>query len=168
MNISCQAKLLCYDIFVLMKKSLLFLLITIGLCVCFFLILNGLNGKDVNNEELNLESTNMDFEELKITTLVEGEGVESKNGDTLVVHYSGTLKDSTKFDSSYDRGVPYKFTLGIGGVIQGWEKGMLGMKAGEKRKLEIPSSLGYGELGSGSVIPGNAGLIFEVELLEIK
>ena len=110
----------------------------------------------------------MDFTELKIETLIEGSGDESKSGDTLVVNYVGTLKDGTEFDSSYSRNTPFEFTIGQGQVIAGWEEGMAGMKAGEKRKLEIPSSYGYGESGAGATIPGNSGLIFEVELLEIK
>jgi FKBP-type peptidyl-prolyl cis-trans isomerase len=112
--------------------------------------------------------TAQDAEEFKITTLVEGEGQETKDGDTLVVHYTGKLLDGTVFDSSLDRDEPFEFTLGAGGVIQGWEEGMQGMKVGEKRILTIPSSMGYGETGSGERIPPGAGLEFEVELLEIK
>ncbi len=108
-----------------------------------------------------------DFPELKIETLREGEGEGAANGDTVTVHYVGTLRDGTKFDSSYDRGTPFSFVLGQGKVIAGWEQGILGMKKNEKRRLEIPSSMGYGEYGAGGVIPPNAGLIFEVELLDI-
>ena len=109
-----------------------------------------------------------DFEELEIVTTEEGSGDEVEVGDTVSVHYTGTLIDGTKFDSSYDRGEPFEFTLGQGGVILGWEEGVLGMKVGEVRELKIPSSKGYGENGAGGVIPPNAGLIFTIELLEIK
>jgi len=105
---------------------------------------------------------------LEIETIVEGSGVESKVGDSLTVHYTGMLEDGTKFDSSVDRGTPFNFILGIGQVIEGWEKGMEGMKVGEKRKLTIQPEYAYGERGVPGVIPPNTTLIFEVELLEIN
>jgi len=92
---------------------------------------------------------------------------KSKKGDTLEMHYTGTLEDGTQFDSSIGRG-PFKFTPGVGQVIKGWDQGLVGMCIGEKRKLTIPSHLGYGERGAGGKIPPNAKLIFEVELLDIK
>lgn len=108
-------------------------------------------------------------DELSIETLQEGEGDEvSKNGDTLSVHYVGSLINGTKFDSSRDRGTPFTFTLGAGQVIEGWDQGMLGMKIGEKRKLTIPSSLGYGSRGAGDIIPPDATLVFEVELISMN
>ena len=106
--------------------------------------------------------------ELKIEDLVLGTGEEAINGKKVTVNYSGTLINGTKFDSSYDRGVPFTFTLGAGEVIKGWDKGVTGMKVGGKRKLTIPPDLGYGATGAGSVIPPNATLIFEVELLKIE
>lgn len=100
-------------------------------------------------------------------TLV-GNGTEAKIGDTVSVHYTGTLTDGKKFDSSLDRGDPFSFTIGEGRVIQGWEQGVPGMKVGGKRKLTIPSDLGYGDRGSPPIIPPNATLIFEIELLGIE
>jgi len=105
---------------------------------------------------------------LKIETLKEGTGQEVKNGDTVFVHYTGTLENGTKFDSSLDRGRPFSFVLGSGQVIPGWEEGILGMKIGEKRELTIAPELAYGSAGFGNMIPPNATLIFEVELLEIR
>ncbi len=108
-------------------------------------------------------------EGLEIEILKQGEGQEAKDGDTVVVHYTGWLEDGTKFDSSLDRNSPFTFKLGIGQVIKGWDIGVLGMKIGEKRKLIISPELGYGEKGTpGGPIPPNATLIFEVELLDIR
>ncbi len=103
---------------------------------------------------------------LQVEILQEGEGERGvAANDVISVHYVGTLTDGSKFDSSIDRGEPFTFTVGIGQVIKGWDQGVLGMKVGEKRKLTIPSELAYGEQGSGAVIPPNATLIFEVELV---
>ena len=107
-------------------------------------------------------------EELKIEDIVAGTGVEAVAGKNVTVHYTGTLTDGTKFDSSLDRGTPFTFTLGAGEVIKGWDQGVAGMKVGGKRKLTIPPSLGYGERGAGGVIPPNSTLIFEVELLKVE
>lgn len=93
--------------------------------------------------------------------------VKSKNGDMLTMHYTGTLADGTKFDSSLDREQPFTFQLGVGQVIKGWDQGLIDMCVGEKRKLSIPPSLGYGDRGAGNVIPGGATLTFEVELINI-
>ncbi|XP_049819621.1 FK506-binding protein 2 isoform X2 [Aethina tumida] len=93
--------------------------------------------------------------------------VKTKNGDMLTMHYTGTLTDGTKFDSSLDRDQPFSFQLGVGQVIKGWDQGLTDMCVGEKRKLIIPPSLGYGDRGAGNVIPGGATLIFEVELINI-
>lgn len=105
--------------------------------------------------------------ELQKEVISEGSGPEAKAGDTVEVHYTGTLEDGSKFDSSVDRGTPFSFPLGAGMVIKGWDLGVAGMKVGEKVKLTIPASLGYGERGYPPVIPANAALVFEVELLKI-
>ncbi|MBI2482285.1 MAG: FKBP-type peptidyl-prolyl cis-trans isomerase [Candidatus Vogelbacteria bacterium] len=112
----------------------------------------------------------MDVTELKIETLTPGTGTTTAQaGQTVTVHYTGWLTDGTKFDSSVDRNVPFTFNLGQGQVIAGWDQGVAGMITGEKRKLTIPSTLGYGAVGTpGGPIPPNATLVFEVELLSVK
>jgi len=107
-------------------------------------------------------------DELRAEIVKQGTGQEAKNGDKVTVHYTGTLEDGTKFDSSVDRGQPFEFTLGAGQVIQGWDLGVVGMKVGETRILYIPSEYGYRERGAGASIPPNANLIFEVELLGLE
>jgi FKBP-type peptidyl-prolyl cis-trans isomerase len=106
---------------------------------------------------------------LVIEELVIGEGAEAQDYNKVVVNYTGTLEDGSVFDSSLKAGRgPYTFTLGVGAVIKGWDIGVKGMKIGGKRKLTIPSDLGYGDRGAGGVIPPGATLIFEVELLEVE
>lgn len=105
---------------------------------------------------------------LEIDDLSPGTGTEATEGRTVSVHYTGTLTNGEKFDSSLDRGRPFEFTLGAGRVIKGWEQGVLGMKVGGKRKLTIPPELGYGARGFPPVIPANATLVFEIELLDVK
>ncbi|KAL1517892.1 hypothetical protein ABEB36_001597 [Hypothenemus hampei] len=106
---------------------------------------------------------------LKIEVLSKPEicEVKSKNGDMLTMHYTGTLQDGKKFDSSLDREQPFTFQLGVGQVIKGWDQGLTDMCVGERRKLTIPPALGYGDRGAGNVIPGGATLNFEVELINI-
>ena len=103
----------------------------------------------------------------QITDLRAGTGPEAKAGDTVTVHYTGTLDDGTKFDSSRDRGQPFNFPLGAGRVIQGWDQGIAGMKVGGRRKLTIPPHLGYGSRGAGGAIKPNETLIFVVDLLSV-
>ena len=109
-----------------------------------------------------------DVSELVTDDVKKGDGAEATNGKTVVVHYTGWLSDGTKFDSSLDRGQPFEFALGAGNVIPGWEQGVAGMKVGGTRRLTIPPALGYGAQGAGGVIPPNATLLFEIELLEIR
>jgi len=104
---------------------------------------------------------------LIISDLAIGEGDEAKSGQTVTVNYTGTLEDGTQFDTSIGR-APFSFPLGAGRVIKGWDEGVAGMKIGGKRKLTIPPELGYGSRGAGNVIPANATLIFEVELLKVN
>jgi len=105
---------------------------------------------------------------VKVEDLVVGTGAEAIKGKMVSVHYTGWLTDGTKFDSSKDRDQPFQFPLGRGQVIQGWDQGVQGMKVGGKRKLTIPPELGYGAEGAGGVIPPNATLVFEVELLGVR
>ena len=106
---------------------------------------------------------------LKIEDLEIGHGAEATGrGQTLIVHYTGWLEDGTKFDSSHDRGEPFSFPLDCQFVIPGWDQGIKGMREGGKRRLTVPPELAYGERGAGNVIPPNATLVFEIELIEVS
>ena len=105
---------------------------------------------------------------LKYEDLVEGNGETAQAGQMVTVHYTGWLENGQKFDSSKDRNDPFRFKLGAGQVIRGWDEGVAGMKIGGTRKLTIPANLGYGARGAGGVIPPNATLIFDVELLAVN
>ena len=117
---------------------------------------------------LDAPDTQITASGLKIIELQVGEGAEAASGQTVSVHYRGTLENGKQFDASYDRGTPFTFPLGAGRVIKGWDEGVVGMKVGGKRKLVIPPDLAYGSRGAGGVIPPNATLVFEVELLDVK
>ena len=105
---------------------------------------------------------------LQINNIIEGEGAEIIKHSKIQVHYTGKLQDGTKFDSSYDRGEPFSFQIGLKQVIEGWETGLMGMKVGGKRTLIIPPELAYGERGAGDLIPPNATLTFDVELVAVQ
>jgi len=105
---------------------------------------------------------------LKYTDLVVGKGASPVAGKQVKVHYTGTLENGKKFDSSVDRKEPFSFVIGVGQVIPGWDEGVMTMKVGGKRKLIIPSKLGYGASGAGGIIPPNATLLFDVELLDVS
>ncbi len=125
--------------------------------------------KDSNREHLNKLINKQKNMEVKKEILQEGTGDKVvEKGNSVVVHYTGTFEDGTKFDSSVDRNDPFPFTVGIGQVIQGWDQGLIGMKVGEKAKLTILPNMAYGAQGIPGAIPPNSTLIFEVELLEIK
>jgi FKBP-type peptidyl-prolyl cis-trans isomerase len=111
---------------------------------------------------ISTTASGLRYEDLEL-----GDGAAAKAGDRVSVHYTGWLTDGTKFDSSLDHGSPFTFPLGAGKVIKGWDEGVAGMKIGGKRKLIIPANLAYGSRGAGGVIPPDAELIFEVELLKI-
>jgi FKBP-type peptidyl-prolyl cis-trans isomerase len=145
----------------MMKRIRTWLPLMAGFGVC---LLAGLAFADDKKDEKVIKTdSGLQYIELK-----EGDGAAAKKGDTVEVHYTGWLKDGTKFDSSVDRKQPFSFKLGAGMVIKGWDEGVAGMKVGGKRKLIIPSELGYGKKGAGKVIPADAELTFEVELLKIK
>ena len=113
-------------------------------------------------------SQNVMADGIQITNIVEGEGTEIINHSKIQVHYTGKLQDGTKFDSSYDRGQPFSFQIGLREVIKGWEIGLIGMKVGGKRTLIIPPELAYGDRGAGDLIPPNATLTFDIEIVAVK
>jgi FKBP-type peptidyl-prolyl cis-trans isomerase FkpA len=138
-----------------------FIIFVIAL-VAFF-VWQGRPQKADTSGDMTTTASGLQYEDLEV-----GDGATAEAGNTVFVHYTGWLEDGTKFDSSLDRGTPFDFILGTGNVIQGWDEGVAGMKVGGVRKLVIPPELGYGPSGAGNVIPPNATLIFEVELLEVR
>jgi peptidylprolyl isomerase len=142
-----------------------------------FLLASCTNTKNIeNNTKTQMETQKMTRTKtasgLEYEILQEGSGVSPSKGQLVTVHYTGWLNNNgacgKKFDSSIDRGKPFDFPIGMGYVIQGWDEGVMSMKIGEKRRLFIPSNLGYGSRGAGASIPPHAGLIFDVELIQVS
>lgn len=131
---------------------------------------DAVNNNSASLSELTVEKqkapTTININGMKVTDTVEGTGEEAVAGKVVTVHYTGTLEDGTKFDSSVDRGQPFRFVLGAGQVIQGWEQGFAGMKVGGKRSLVIPADMAYGDRAVGA-IPAGSTLLFDVELLAV-
>ena len=123
---------------------------------------------EAKQDSKSTEKTTTTNSGLKYVDEIVGNGVSPIKGQTVTVHYTGRLENGTKFDSSVDRGQPFKFTIGVGQVIKGWDEGVSTMKVGGERKLIIPPALGYGDRGAGSSIPPNSTLIFDVELLGVS
>ena len=136
--------------------------LVIILVIILFIVYNALSKPVTNNDNMITTASGLQYQDVKV-----GTGVEAKAGNTVSVHYVGTLQDGTQFDSSRDRNQPFEFVLGAGRVIKGWDEGVAGMKVGGIRKLVIPPGLGYGSQANGP-IPANSTLYFEVELLSVK
>ena len=142
------------------KLSLMFIALSL-----VFVVANDAHAKKTKKNKIVTTKSGLKYEILKAGDKKKG---VAKAGQSVTVHYTGTLKSGKKFDSSLDRGTPFTFPLGRGRVIKGWDEGVAGMTIGEKRKLTIPPDLGYGKRGAGSAIPPNSTLIFDVELLKIN
>lgn len=128
---------------------------------------NDAHASTPSNNQRTHTMTEQNVTELQCDDITVGEGPSPEAGQQVTVHYTGTLTNGSKFDSSRDRGTPFTFTFGVGQVIKGWDEGLKTMKVGGRRKLTIPAHLGYGARGAGSVIPPNATLVFDVELIAI-
>lgn len=144
-----------------MTKAIVFLVLAaVAVAAVLFVIFRG-GGSSTRGEVTTASG-------LKYIDEVVGTGDSPKPGQNVTVHYTGTLENGTKFDSSFDRGQPYQFRIGTGAVIKGWDEGVMTMKAGGKRRLIVPAKLGYGAAGFPPNIPPNATLLFEVELLSVN
>lgn len=152
-----------------MKTTALVSVLFISFVIALVMLINNANAQPLDDSKGIKAPSGLVFIDAPL-----GSGTEAKSGQYVTVHYTGWLYDvatktkGKKFDSSVDRGMPFKFTLGAGKVIKGWEEGVSGMKVGGKRTLIIPSDLGYGERGAGAVIPPGATLVFDVELLAVE
>lgn len=152
---------------------LYFFIGTLILILIGYVIFNKINKNEIKTE--TREGTKMERKKtdsgLEYGVIKEGTGASPEAGQKVTVHYTGWLDNNgetgTKFDSSVDRGQPFVFTIGIGQVIRGWDEGVMSMKVGEKRRLYIPANLGYGARGAGRIIPANANLIFDVDLIKV-
>jgi FKBP-type peptidyl-prolyl cis-trans isomerase len=140
-------------------KTKMNVLIVLSL-ICYSMVFIGCSHKE--EEGMITTPTGLKYKDIQV-----GNGEEAVKGKTVFVHYTGTLEDGKKFDSSYDRNAPLGFTLGAGQVIKGWDEGITGMKVGGKRKLIIPPKLAYGEVGFPNLIPPNSTLYFDVELINV-
>lgn len=143
-------------------------IILVALVVIGYFAITALQNRNSTSSSSSSGQVTTTSSGLQVIDEVVGSGQEAKTGDTVSVNYTGWLADGTKFDSSYDRNQTFDFTLGAGKVIKGWDEGVVGMKVGGKRKLIIPPDLAYGATGYPPVIPANATLTFEIELVAIK
>ncbi len=147
------------------KKIILILTIVVALIIVVFIVSTNRTKSSDMSKQTDTQPT--PASQLKIEDIIIGTGNEVASGSSVIIHYKGTLSDGSTFDSSYERGEPFETKIGVGQVIQGWDEGVIGMKAGGKRKLTIPPEMGYGDQAVGP-IPANSTLIFEVELIEVK
>ena len=145
------------------QRLILLIIVLLLVTVLIYVIYQNLSEKSSPASEFTTTTSGLQFEDLII-----GSGEKAQNGDLVIVHYTGTFEDGNKFDSSVDRNKPFEFTLGEGRVIEGWDEGIQGMQVGGTRILKIPPELAYGPDGYAGVIPPNATLIFEVELIDVN
>jgi peptidylprolyl isomerase len=150
------------------NKALPIVIILVILAGIIYLLSEPVSQNNTPTNSQASSSASSPSSQLKVEDTKIGEGREVKSGDTVSIHYTGTLENGTKFDSSYDRKEPFETKIGVGQVIKGWDEGVVGMKVGGKRHLVIPPDLGYGPDGSPPAIPPNSTLIFDVELVAIK
>ena len=145
------------------QRLILIIITLLIVTVLIFVIYQNQSGNSTPANEFSTTTSGLQFQDIKI-----GNGEEAQKGDLVTVHYTGTFEDGNKFDSSVDRNKPFEFALGDGMVIKGWDEGIQGMRVGGTRILKIPPDLAYGPDGYAGVIPPNATLIFEVELIDVN